>query len=82
MASSTEVLSMAEIIVRYPEQWVLVEETAWDQEALPTAGIVRAVSAVRGALRAPLHQCHRDPTVKTFLFYTGDPIPPDLTVLL
>ena len=82
MDRSSQALSLPEIVAQYPDQWVLVEETAWDLAALPTAGIVRAVSAVRGDLREPLRHCHHDPTVKTFLFYTGDPIPPDLTVVL
>src|SRR5215471_7344146 len=61
---------------------VLVEETAWDARAHPTAGIVRAASTSRGDLQEPLRRCHHGRSVKTFLFYTGDPIPTDLTVVL
>ena len=71
-----------EIVHRYPNQWVLVEETAWDTHGHPTRGIVRAASKSRGDLREPMHRCHQDAAVKTFLFYTGDPIPADLTVVL
>ena len=82
MDTPPSVLPLEEIVRRYPNQWVLVEETAWDTQAYPTAGIVRAVSAARGDLREPLRRCHQDALVKTFLFYTGDPIPADLTVVL
>ncbi len=75
-------LPIEAIVHRYLNQWVLVEETAWDAHAYPTAGIVRAASASRGDLREPLHRCHQDASVKPFLFYTGDPIPADLTVVL
>jgi hypothetical protein len=82
MEMPSQALPIDEIVHQYPDQWVLIEETAWDRDALPTAGIVRAVSASRGDLREPLRRCHYDPAVKTFLFYTGDPIPPDVTVVL
>ena len=82
MDTPPQALPLAEIVRRYPNQWVLVEETAWDACAYPTAGIVRAASVSRGDLREPLRRCHHDRVVKTFLFYTGDPIPTDLTVVL
>jgi hypothetical protein len=77
-----EALPIAEIVRRYPNQWVLVEETAWDTHGYPTAGMVRAASEARGDLREPVRRCHHDRSVTTFLFYTGDPIPADLTVVL
>ena len=75
-------LPIAEIVHRYPNQWVLVEETSWDAHGHPMAGRVRAASTSRRALREPVRRCHQDAAVKTFLFYTGDPIPADLTVVL
>jgi len=75
-------LTFAEIARRYPDQWVLVEETAWDAQGHPRRGIVHAASRLRAALRAPLQVCHQHPQVKTFIFYTGDPIPAHLTVVL
>ena len=75
-------LPLADIEQGYPNQWVLVEETAWDAHGYPLAGIVRAASAQRDALQEPLHRCHQRPQVKTFIFYTGDKIPTNLTVLL
>ncbi len=82
MNTLPEALLIAEIVRRYPNQWVLVEETAWDTYGHPTAGIVRAASVARGDLREPVRRCHHDRSVTTFLFYTGDPIPTDLTVVL
>ena len=70
------------IVRRYPNQWVLVEETAWDPHRHPTAGMVRAASVTRGDLREPVRRCHHDRAVTTFLFYTGEPISTDLTVVL
>jgi hypothetical protein len=75
-------LSISEIEQRYPEQWVLLEETRWDTHGNPTGGIVKAASIQRGDLRVPLQECHKQPRVKTFVFYTGDKIPADITVIL
>jgi len=82
MDTPPEGLPIAEIVRRYPNQWVLVEETAWDPHGHPTAGMVRAASVARGDLREPMRRCHHDRSVTTFLFYTGEPIPTDLTVVL
>jgi hypothetical protein len=82
MDTPPEALPIAEIVRRYPNQWVLVEETAWDPHGHPTAGIVRAASVARGDLREPMRRCHHGRSVTTFLFYTGEPIPSDLTVML
>ena len=75
-------LTLEEVEQRYPDQWVLVEETAWDAQGHPTGGIVRAASVHRRDLRGPLHVSHQRAQVKTFIFYTGDKIPADLTVVL
>jgi hypothetical protein len=82
MDTPPQALPIEEIVRRYPNQWVLVEETAWDTHGHPTAGLVRATSVARGDLREPVRRCHHDRLVTTFLFYTGDPIPTDLIVVL
>jgi hypothetical protein len=82
MDTPPPVLPIEEIVRRYPHQWVLVEETAWDSHAYPTARRVRAASAARGDLWEPVRRCHQDAEAKTFPFYTGDPIPAELTVVL
>jgi len=82
MDTPVDELSLAEIVQRYPKQWVLVEETAWDVHEYPLAGIVRAASRARGDLQEPLRLCHQRTPVKTFVFYTGEQIPANLTVVL
>ncbi len=81
MADERE-LTLEEIERRYPDQWVLVEETAWDEQGNPKRGLLRAHSENREDLQGPLKELHKRPGVKTFLFYTGDKIPEDLTVVL
>lgn len=76
-------LTLVEVEQRYPDQWVLVEETAWDEQGNPVRGIIRAHSVNREDLSAPLQEIHEDrPHVKTFIFYTGDKIPENVTVVL
>lgn len=52
-------LALTEIEQRYPDQWVLVEETAWEGLGNPLRGIVRACSMNRGDLSASLQQLHK-----------------------
>lgn len=75
-------LTLTEIEERYPDQWVLVEETAWDEWGNPVRGIVRAHSPRREDLSAPLQELRKRSGIKTFIFYTGEKIPKDLTVVL
>ena len=82
MDTNQNACRIAEIVHRYPDQWVLVEETAWDTHGHPSSGIVRAASAQRDDLCAPLQALHQRSQVKTFIFYTGEQIPADLTVVL
>ena len=74
-------LPMAEIVRRYPDQWVLVEETSWDAHGHPVAGRVRAARTSRRDVREPVRHCHQDAAVTTFLLYTGDPLPAHRTVV-
>lgn len=75
-------LTLSEIEQRYPDQWVLVEETGWDEQGNPTQGLVQAHSVNRDDLYQSLQELKRRRKAKTFIFYTGDKIPEDLTVLL
>ena len=75
-------LSVAEIEELCPDEWVVVEETAWDEQGNPVRAILKAHSVNRGDLRGHLKEIHRRPHVKTFIFYTGEKIPEDLTVVL
>jgi hypothetical protein len=42
MNNGQQEYTLAEIERRYPQQWVLVEETVWDNDGNPLRGIVRA----------------------------------------
>jgi hypothetical protein len=75
-------LTLTEIEQCYPDQWTLIEETAWDEQGNPARGIVRAHSANREDLSVILKEVHQRTRVKTFIFYTGDKIPEHLTVVL
>jgi hypothetical protein len=75
-------LTLVEIEQQYPHQWVLVEETVWDKRGVPLRGIVRAYSETRGDLNTPLQELHKQARVKTFVFYTGELVPKDMTVVL
>ena len=75
-------LTIAEIERLYPRRWVLVEETAWDEQGNPLRGVVRSQSEIREDLSGLVKEIHRRARVKTFIFYTGDKIPENLTVVL
>jgi len=75
-------LTLSEIERCFPDQWVLAEETAWDEQGNPIRGFVRAHSSSRDDLQQPLRELHRRSDVKTFIFYSGEKIPQDLTVVL
>jgi len=68
---------------QYSGEWVLVEETAWDEYKNPTRGEVIAHSSNRAALVKPTRNIHQQqPGVKTFTFYAGPKIPDGLVVIL
>ena len=48
MDTPLEALPIAEIVRRYPDEWVLVEETAWDTHGHPTAGLISAAKCGTG----------------------------------
>lgn len=80
--SQTNEMTLAEIERCHPEQWVLMEETAWDAQGHPLRGIVRAYGKHRGNVSRSLRELHKRSKVKTFVFYTGDKIPEHLSVIL
>ena len=76
-------MTLAEIEARYANQWVDVEETAWDEHGFPTKGIVIVHSVDRDALVQPTRQLHlQKPGVKTYSFYAGPPIEEGVIVIL
>ncbi len=69
-------LMIEEIEKRYADEWVIIEETDWDERGEPAKDIVIAHSVDRDALTQPTHQFRqRKPEAITYTFYTGEPIP-------
>jgi hypothetical protein len=76
-------LRLEEIERRYVGEWVLVEETAWDEQGNPTKGVVFAHGLDREAIVGPTSRLHlQKPGVKTFVFYAGPKVPEGLVVVL
>ena len=82
MDNGQQDFTLAEIEQRYPQQWVLVEETAWNKHGNPLRGIVRAHGVTRTEISGLLQKLHKKAAVKTFVFYTGMMIPENVTVVL
>ncbi|HDN79637.1 MAG TPA: hypothetical protein ENG33_04130 [Chloroflexi bacterium] len=78
-----EELALEEVQRRYPDKWVLLEETEWDEEGFPVKGRMIAYSSNRDSLVEKIRLIRREhPEVKTFCFYTGEKIPEELVVIL
>jgi len=76
-------LMLEEIEGRYVGEWVLIEETAWDEQGNPTKGVVVHHGPDREKLVKPASRLHiQKPGVKTFVFYDGPKVPEDLVVVL
>ena len=75
--------TIQEIERLYPNEWVLVEETAWNETEMPVRGQVLAHSPERDALTRQIRQVTRQrPGVKLFSFYTGEKISEDTVPIL
>ncbi len=76
-------LTMKEIESRYADQWVLIKVTALDEYGNPAKGVVVTHSDERDALTAPVMQMHGEDTrAKSYIFFTGNVMPENMTVLL
>jgi len=81
--SKKQELMLKEIEGRYVGEWVLVEETAWDEQGNPTKGVVVAHGLDREKIVEPTSRLHiQKPGVKTFVFYDGPKVPEGLVVVL
>jgi len=81
--SKNQELTLEEIEGRYVGEWVLVEETAWDEQGYPTKGVVVAHGLDRETIVEPTSRLHMQKLgVKTFVFYAGPKIPEGLVVVL
>lgn len=78
-----EELALEEIQQKYPDKWVLLEETEWDEEGFPVRGRIIGCSSDRDSLVEKVKLVLRErPEAKTFCFYTGEKIPEELVVIL
>lgn len=76
-------LTLVEIEERYAGEWVLVEETGWDEQGNPMKGVVVAHGTHRESLVEPTRSVHMGrPDVRTFTFYAGSKVPEGLVVVL
>jgi hypothetical protein len=81
--SKKQELRLEEIEGRYVGEWVLVEETAWDEQGNPTKAVVVAHGVDRETVAEPTSRLHmQKPGVKTFVFYDGPKVPEGLVVVL
>lgn len=78
-----EVLSIAAIERRYPNEWVLVEVTKVDKIRGPLFGCVLARSHNRRDLvEVNRGFCERNPRKMTYVFLTGPVAPEGYTVIV
>jgi len=81
--SKKQELMLEEIEGRYVGEWVLVEETAWDEHGNPTKGVVVAHGLDRETIVEPTSRLHmQKPGIKTFVFYDGPKVPEGMVVVL
>jgi len=76
-------LTLEEFEERYPDEWVLIQETDWDEQGNPTKGLMVAHDVNRASLAKPARSLHmKKPGAKTFTFFAGAKIPEGLVVVL
>ena len=79
----SKVMKIITIRKIFADEWVAAEVTKVDKADVPLAGVVITHSPdkqeVYRAAQAYLAQC---PTARTFIFFTGDPIPEGVGVAL
>ena len=76
-------LTLEEFEARYPDEWVLIQETGWDNQGNPTRGLMVAHHVGRENLVQAARSLHiKNPGIKTFTFFAGATIPEGLVVVL
>lgn len=78
-----EIIRVAEIERRYPDEWVLLEITRDHKDHRRVAGRLLAHSPDRTALDEPYSRFRAEhPRARLYQFYTGDVLAKDVTVVL
>jgi len=76
-------LSIEQIEQQYKDEWVLVEETAWDKNDMPKAGRVIAHSRDdEEVVETGVQYGKKQPRARLYFFYTGEKIPEGCVLLL
>lgn len=76
-------LTLEEFEARYPDEWVLIQETDWDDQGNPTKGLMVAHHVDRENLVQAARSLHmKKQGIKTFTFFAGPKIPEGLVVVL
>ena len=74
-------MTIAATRATFPDEWTAAEVTAVDKADVPVAGIVLAHSPEKATVYQAVHAYRgQHPTVRLFIFFTGDPIPADVEV--
>ncbi len=76
-------LTLEEFEARYSEEWVLIQETDWDDQGNPTKGLMVAHHVNRENLVQAARSLHmKKHGIKTFTFFAGPKIKEGLVVVL
>ncbi len=79
----TNLVTVAEIERKYPDQWVLLEIVRDDKDYRSVVGRLLAHSPDRAALDGPYQRFRVDhPTARVFELFTGDVVPEGIVVIL
>lgn len=82
-STATEVLTVAEVYRRYPDEWVLMEITHDDKDTLRVCGYVLGHSPDRPDLDEPFERLRAErPHARTLEFYAGEVAPEGVVVVL
>ena len=76
-------MTLEELEAKYANEWVLVQETDWDEQGNPTKALVVDHDVNRANLVQSARSLHMEnERVKTFTFYAGQKLPEGFVVVL
>jgi len=76
-------LTLEEIEARYANEWVAIQETAWNERGEPTKGIVIAHDVDGDMMIEPVRQLHQEnPEAKSYVWFVGDAVPEGMVFML
>jgi len=79
----SKIMKIATIREAFADEWVAAEVLKVDKADVPLAGQVITHSPDKQEVYKAVHAClARRPTARTFIFFTGEPIPAGVGVVL